>query len=349
MGKIFNCSFVMDISEFVSIDFYFGENIDTIEESYDIIKHYPTTGELTHGDIQLELTNEEFEELSENFFIEAKLNMTNEEGSVKAFTHKIKKEQALLGASLVVDSNTTTTVTFYLGEDSIMKYDYEQSFNKPSVNSVILEGNKTSKELGLEQGNWFYVDEYKANKTYPVKDNKIFAGWFTDETLTTVYTEETGLAYAYFANKACFDMKAQLGDGAIRFLGTVTEPMHDSIEVFSFILNGVSGTDSVTDKIRNVSTIYKTIKVDGVSVTPQDVGYPIESKYFAPFTITGLDFTSQPIVFTAYPQYTTQDGTTVILAEKVSLFQITEEGELINLPKELHKYILSQYKQEVSE
>ena len=349
MSKIINCSFIMDVSEFASIDFYFGESIDGIEENYDITKHYPTTGKLTHGDIQLELTNEEFENLSENFFIEAKLNMTNEEGSIKAFTHKIKKEQTLLGASLVVDSNTTTTVTFYLGENSFCQYDYEQSFNKPSVNNITLEGNKTSKELGLEQGNWFYVDEYKANKTYPVKDNKIFAGWFTDETLTTVYTEETGLAYAYFVNKACFDMKAQLGDGIIRFLCTISNAMKDSVDTFSFMLNGIIGTDTIVDKIRNINHIYTTIVVDGVSVTPQDVGYPLESKYFTPYTINGLDFTSQPIVFTAYPQYTTQDGTTVILEEKANLFQITEEGELINLPKELHKYILSQYKQEVTE
>ena len=343
MSKIINCSFVMDISDFSSIDFYFGETIDGIEEDYNITKHYPTTGELTHGDIQLELTNEEFEELSENFFIEAKLNMTNEEGSIKAFTHKIKKEQALLGANLTIDSNTTTTVTFYLGEDSIMKYDYDESFNKPLINNNVLEGNKSAINLGIEEGDWYYVDEYKINNTYPVKNNKIFAGWFTDETLTTVYTASTGMAYAYFISKDVLKIKSQMNNNAIKFIFTATQPMVKSCSSIGFFINGVYGSTIIENKEKPITGVYEYITIGGENVSPQDVGYPAESKYFATYILNGINFAKQPIVLSGHPFLLTEDGTKIEIKDIFSTFVIDENGINSVLPNNLEKYLISLY------
>lgn len=342
MSKIINCSFVMDISEFSSIDFYFGETIDGIEENYDITKHYPTTGELTHGDIQLELTNEEFEELSENFFIEAKLNMTNEEGSIKAFTHKIKKEQALLGASLTVDSNTTTTVNFYLGEDSIMKYDYDQSFNKPLVNGNILEGNKTSVELGIEQENWYYVDDYIAKKTAPIKEGKLFGGWFTDETLATAYTSNTGLAYAHFVDNQILKIKTQFGGpDKLRFVSTLSQPMLTSVDNFYFIIKGVYG-ENVINSENEATNFSRTLPAGGQSLTPQQAGYPEDSYCFGIYTLTDLDCTNQPIVFSVKVKYKTSQGYEYT-NDEVSIFKVTENAAKVMLPSNFEDEILSKY------
>ncbi len=343
MSKIINCSFVMDISEFDSIDFYFGEDINAIETDYDITKHFPTTGELTHGDIKLILSDEEYTDLPDNFFIEAKLNMTNEEGSIKAFTRKIKKEQSLLNANLITSSDSETTITFYLGENSILKYDYDESFNKPSINNNILQGEKSSLDIGIEEGNWYYVDEYKINDTYPVKNNKVFAGWFTDETLTTAYTASTGMAYAYFISKDVLRIKSQMGDSAIRFIFTATQPMIKSCNSMGFFINGVYGSNVIEDKERSITKLYEHIIVDGESISPQDVGYPAESKYFATYTLTGIEFSEQPIVLSGHPFLLTEDGTKIEIKDIFSAFIIDENGIHSLLPQTLEKYLISLY------
>lgn len=52
----------------------------------------------------------------------------------------------------------------------------------------------------LREG-YYYVDRYKESGTYPTKEGKVFAGWYTDETLEEPYLDSTGIAYAYFIDE----------------------------------------------------------------------------------------------------------------------------------------------------
>ena len=74
-----------------------------------------------------------------------------------------------------------------------------------------------------------YVDEYKANGTYPTEAGKVFAGWYEDAEFTTPFMGTTGEAYMKFVDKKVHTVMWQAKNGTtmesestdVRFVTTI--------------------------------------------------------------------------------------------------------------------------------
>lgn len=155
------------------------------------------------------------------------------------------------------------------------------------------------------------VTEYKANGTYPTEEGKIFAGWYADEELTTVYTESTGYAYAKFIDENVLTVKFQLNATnasdatAIRFLSSVDTTDYQSV---GFKFSGTYGEKTISEKTKTTSSLYTKITAAGESIMP--TVFSSESAYFFTYTVRGLT-AGTDMTWSVTPFFVTPDGTTV--------------------------------------
>ena len=155
------------------------------------------------------------------------------------------------------------------------------------------------------------VEDYKSGETasYPEKDNEIFAGWFTDDTYSTVYDGTSGTAYAKFidANVLSFKSQWQLPDhNAVRFVSTVDSVNYDKV---GFIFTGTYGDKTINKTDKEVTKVYKDIKAAGKNVKP--TVFSESSTYFFIYTIRNMDG-SKASTWSVTPYYVTLDGTKVL-------------------------------------
>jgi len=167
---------------------------------------------------------------------------------------------------------------------------------------------------GEQEDTYFEVDEYKAAGTAPTQTDKVFAGWYTDETYGQAHTEATGTAYAKFVNKDVCKVKAQVTAGTtaqskladIRFVTTV-----DSLNYKKVGFKITFGGETVTQE---TTTVYSSIvsSTDGVEVdyTPSDE-FHADSKYFVTMVLKDVPNEHFDDTFTVTPYWVTQDGTVV--------------------------------------
>ena len=121
----------------------------------------------------------------------------------------------------------------------------------------------------IDENGMAKVDAFKENDTVPVSDGKIFAGWFTDETCTTAYTEDTGKAYAKFIDEKILTVKAQISSGttansektSIRFITSVDSLKYQNVG-FKITFNG-----NTIDK--QMTKVYTTLNANGKKISPK--------------------------------------------------------------------------------
>ena len=162
------------------------------------------------------------------------------------------------------------------------------------------------------------VDAFKENDTVPVSDGKIFAGWFTDETCTTAYTEDTGKAYAKFIDENILTVKAQISSGttvnsastSIRFITSVDSLKYQNVG-FKITFNG-----KTIDK--KMTKVYTALNANGKKVYPN--AFSEDSNYMEAYTLNNIPQSAFGMEFTVTPYYTTQDGT--IVEGKTNTFTI---------------------------
>ena len=145
---------------------------------------------------------------------------------------------------------------------------------------------------------------------YPTMEGKIFAGWFTDETLTEPYMDEDGYAYPKFIDENVLSFKYQLAnDGtAIRFVSSLD---HMNYNLAGFEFTGTYGEYTISETTKEVETLYTKITADGETVRPKEV-FSDESKYFFTYTIRGLDpEIAENMTWEVTPIYKTPDDTKV--------------------------------------
>ena len=153
------------------------------------------------------------------------------------------------------------------------------------------------------------VDAFKENDTVPVSDGKIFAGWFTDETCTTAYTEDTGKAYAKFIDENILTVKAQISSGttansektSIRFITSVDSLKYQNVG-FKITCNG-----KTID--RKMTKVYTAINAGGTKVKP--TVFSKDSMYMEAYALNNIPNNAFGKKFTVTPYYTTLDGTVV--------------------------------------
>ena len=164
--------------------------------------------------------------------------------------------------------------------------------------------------FGEEIEGYYDVSTYKSATpyTHPERENMLFAGWFTDSTCTTAYTETTGVAYAKFIDEDILGpVKFQEAtDGtAIRFLSSLDNAKYQEA---GFIINGHYGTHVFKGLSKPAKTLYKSVKAEDETVLPTI--FSQDSQYFFTYTVGGFtDFTD--LEFNITPYIVTLDGTTV--------------------------------------
>lgn len=168
-------------------------------------------------------------------------------------------------------------------------------------------------------GGYYEVSLYKgenAAESYPSGKGLVFAGWFTDETCKTVYTETTGVAYAKYVNARILanlaqipiDVKYDTNETRLRFVSTVDSLDYAQVGFTIEVEGSTKGPKDVTTK-----NVYQKIVTTegGVAYTkaPEDICKA--SKYFFTYTLT--DITNELFGRKIYvtPFWITLDGTRV--------------------------------------
>ena len=185
--------------------------------------------------------------------------------------------------------------------EAVSDEDDQSYYTKQQVDTLFV--HKQTFEL-FENDNYYFIDQYKINGTYPKKDKLIFSGWYTDDTCVTPYMSNTGIAYAKFVDENIFQVKCDSDSGshtAIRFVSTLDR---DDYQSAGFLIYGQYGTASVKRE-RNASTLYTSIS--NFELTD----FSPESQYFFTYTITGASSTLDPNLWQIKAQFVTVDGTKV--------------------------------------
>ena len=158
---------------------------------------------------------------------------------------------------------------------------------------------------------------------YPTMEGKIFAGWFTDETLTESYMDEDGYAYPKFIDEKALMVKMQKKEDntAIRFVSTISRRLQD-FESAGFDFSGTYGESTIDSKSKSIETVYRRITADGVTIRPNTAFDNNDSAYFVTYTIRNMDGVT-PSNWTVTPFYVTADGTKV--TGKTATFDVVPE------------------------
>ncbi|MBR2190464.1 MAG: hypothetical protein IJ883_02325 [Eubacterium sp.] len=214
---------------------------------------------------------------------------------------------------------------FYVGETKIGEsngtaYDAASYFADAAPGPYSLKVTAVKDDLESDPAtlNWtkpypagyYNVADYKSTTpyTYPTQEGKIFAGWYTDDTCTTEYTETTGYAYAKFIDEKVLGTKFQVAEdgSAVRFLSSVDSMDYDQV---GFKFTGTYGDAVITEKTKTTEKLYTKITAAGESVTP--TVFSDESSYFFTYTVRGMTGAGTNSTWNVTPFYVTLDGTTV--------------------------------------
>ncbi len=207
--------------------------------------------------------------------------------------------------------------TFYCMGAGLLFYGSTLVKPETDVEIYYAPATTTKHELKFKNINspLYDVSEYKSTTpyTYPEKEGKIFAGWYADSSFTTPYTETTGYAYAKFIDEKVLDVKCQKNDTsttptAVRFVSSIDDCLDYQSVGFKF--SGNYGNRDITEKEREVTKVYKTIKAGGNTMTPGGVFDNDDSAYFVTYTIRNMDG-EQTSSWNITPFYVTPDGTKV--------------------------------------
>ncbi len=163
-------------------------------------------------------------------------------------------------------------------------------------------------------GNMMDVTNYKASGTYPVQDGKQFAGWFTDASCETPYTEKTGIAYPKFVDEKVATIGAQYvenhkgsGKGAVRFVSTVDSLDYTAV---GFKILGGYNDESAKRIDKDVSSVLTMVNNSSYTNAAAFSGSE-DSAYFFAVNVIGITDGTKDNSIAVTPYYKTLDGTVV--------------------------------------
>lgn len=240
------------------------------------------------------------------------------------------EEQAItlsLTAMTNTEKNGVTLIckATYKGEEKTIFTTTDTSANRITCGTAGLRGttvNGTVDNFCVKSEEDIYdVSLYRNEeaKTYPSKEGKVFAGWYTNENFSKESalskTATTGWAYAKFVDEDVLSVQAQLDGNTkaasesektrMRFVTTVDCLDYDEV---GFIVSTTKKTETYKS-----TTVYSTLLAQGLEVPykPEDISP--DSEYFATMILGGLSATEADLskVFTVTPFWVTADGTTV--------------------------------------
>ncbi len=162
-------------------------------------------------------------------------------------------------------------------------------------------------------------------KTAPAKDGYVFAGWYSDEDLTTPCdaAKASGEAWAKFVPADVLSVKVQAAgdlinsntivtDGALRFATTVDNLYYSRVG-FNYAINDGEETEisnsKVYDKLYAVNSTG-VVETEPLTYTPSDVFCSV-SQYFKTWILSEIPSTYYGATITVKPFWITMDGTKV--------------------------------------
>ena len=194
--------------------------------------------------------------------------------------------------------------------------DKEAYYREENQFSFTLDVVKSTADEGA-----YDVSDYKGSKseedwTYPVKEGKIFAGWYTDKTYKTPYKATTGTAYAKFVDDNVLSVRKQYKTGTTGSSDSTNVRFLTSIDTLRFTSVGFDVTvNNVTDRMFDLEEkkAYTSILVDGQEhpENAADTFKTEQSVYFVAHSITGIPKSAFDDKFTVIPYWYTMDGTKV--------------------------------------
>lgn len=206
---------------------------------------------------------------------------------------------------------------------TIQKHDYLWSNGtwsiKHNYDGHVCTDCGTIEEGYDEAQGYLQVADYKgadATELYPTKEGMLFAGWFTDDTCTTAYTESTGRAYAKYVDAGVLVALAQIEADTdydtlatkMRLISTVDSEWYRQV---GFIIEVEGSSKGAVEISSNKAYMTITAKSGGVTFTkkPQDISP--KSKYFFTYTITDIPNDGFYTGIYVTPYWVTLDGTKV--------------------------------------
>ena len=196
--------------------------------------------------------------------------------------------------------------------------------------TAFAEGGKAAENAELFED----ISPYREGEvfTYPMKEGKVFGGWYTDAALTKTLGKETrsGPAYAKWVDANVLTVKWQITDGTtaesektnLRLLTTVDTLKYDSVGFHSDVYGKVEGGREFTS-----TTVYKKIKSaeNGEIVANDPTVFSPESTRFMTFSLTRIPQNYYDQIMVVTPFWWTMDGTKVLGTPKD--VRISEEWE----------------------
>ena len=137
-----------------------------------------------------------------------------------------------------------------------------------------------------------YIDSSNDNVPQTSDSNKIFAGWYTDDTYSTTYEENKGLAFAKFVSKDVLGIRYQIPvnttseseSTALRIVSSVDSVNYDEVG-FDISING----NTIS---KNTTTVYNSIIANvGDSQKLYDNAsevFDTDSKYFFALVVNDI-------------------------------------------------------------
>lgn len=232
-------------------------------------------------------------------------------------------------------SGTNSTVSgrenenwFLLGADSEVADNFTFLQSHPVTNVVTSGGLDFSNGPVLKsdayvfQSNYMDVAPYRSAGTYtaPVREGKLFAGWFTDAAMTKPLDAKviSGYAYAKFVDAQTLTVKYQLTGSTtstsastnLRFL-TAVSGLNLSWVSFDTSING-----GAPRSLRSTH-VFEQVKVNGKVTGHASKYFGPDAAYYAAYTITGVPNAAFDSQFSVTPSWKTLDGTVVMGTNRV--------------------------------
>lgn len=248
------------------------------------------------------------------------MNSSADTGSVLSLTNvkmtyrdtaKVASEAALLSLySFRVSADTLSTVTGTLA-DILSDEEYDADSEPADDDADVIEFNEETNSITIPEG---YSTE---NIPTEIREGYIFAGWYTDEDCTDIYTadtadEETTL-YARWIDENVLSVKAQIVAGTteesdsttVRFISTVdTLDYSQSGFIISYTKDGTEYETAVS-----VTKVYSAIKANGQALSA-NVFSP-DSEYFTAYALRNIPNAYFDTEITVTPYVVNEAGATI--------------------------------------
>lgn len=244
---------------------------------------------------------------------------------------KLTETPTLHTVTLNADSTGTYQVVFTLGTvDPEVENGYfpkegfvdfaPHNFYLDSI-SLLPEGSvldKNSELMQPENENKYDIEMYKKTGTYPTKEGKVFAGWYTSDTEFTLETAlpkeaTTGEAYAKFVDENVLHIMWQMTNGTTAESAKTNLRFVTSVDSLNYKRVGFKITFNGKTIKTWTNTVYKGLinhTEEGDSLYSPSI-FSEESNYFMTYILNNVPKSAFDSTFEVTPIWETLDGTEV--------------------------------------